>query len=87
MNAQLMFDRGAGDVIALAQAGFDDVVAPLGTALTETQIERLWKMVEMPTICFDGDAAGQKAALRAATRVLPMPVSYTHLTLPTICSV
>jgi DNA primase len=71
-TGRIIVVEGYMDVIALAQAGFDDVVAPLGTALTETQIERLWKMVEMPTICFDGDAAGQKAALRAATRVLPM---------------
>src|SRR3546814_11295437 len=60
------------DVIALAQAGFDETVAPLGTALTEHQIERLWKMVEVPVLCFDGDAAGQKAAVRAAMRALPL---------------
>src|SRR3546814_5437743 len=60
------------DVIALAQAGFDETVAPLGTALTEHQIERLWKMVEVPILCFDGDAAGQKAAVRAAMRALPL---------------
>lgn len=64
--------EGYMDAIALAQAGFEDVVAPLGTALTEHQIERLWKMVEMPTLCFDGDSAGQKASMRAATRALPM---------------
>src|SRR3546814_1206013 len=60
------------DVIALAQAGFDETVAPLGTALTEHQIERLWKMVEVPILCFDGDAEGQKAAVRAAMRALPL---------------
>lgn len=64
--------EGYMDVIALAQAGFADVVAPLGTALTEHQIERLWKMVEVPILCFDGDSAGQKAAIRAATRALPL---------------
>ena len=64
--------EGYMDVIALAQAGFADAVAPLGTALTEHQIERLWKMVEVPILCFDGDAAGQKAAIRAATRALPL---------------
>jgi DNA primase len=46
-------------------------VAPLGTALTETQIEMLWRMVETPILCFDGDAAGQRAA-RAVTRALPL---------------
>ncbi len=60
------------DVIALDQAGFEEAVAPLGTALTEHQIERLWKMVEVPILCFDGDSAGQKAAIRAAMRVLPL---------------
>ncbi|MDQ2891606.1 MAG: DNA primase [Pseudomonadota bacterium] len=64
--------EGYMDVIALAQAGIAEVVAPLGTALTEAQLERLWRMVDVPILCFDGDAAGQKAALRAAHRALPM---------------
>ncbi|WP_336970336.1 DNA primase [Sphingobium aromaticiconvertens] len=64
--------EGYMDVIALDQAGFSEAVAPLGTALTEHQIERLWKMVEVPILCFDGDSAGQKAAIRAATRALPL---------------
>ncbi len=63
--------EGYMDVIALAQAGFDEAVAPLGTAMTEHQLERLWRMVEIPLLCFDGDSAGQKAALRAAHRALP----------------
>ncbi|MGB5075863.1 MAG: DNA primase [Sphingorhabdus sp.] len=64
--------EGYMDVIAIAQAGFYDAVAPLGTALTEQQIQMLWKMTEKPLLCFDGDGAGQKAALRAAIRVLPL---------------
>ncbi|MFC4292017.1 DNA primase [Sphingorhabdus arenilitoris] len=64
--------EGYMDVIALAQAGFPDAVAPLGTALTEQQIEMLWRMTEKPLLCFDGDAAGQKAAMRAADRALPL---------------
>ena len=64
--------EGYMDVIALAQAGFEETVAPLGTALTEQQIEMLWRMVPVPILCFDGDAAGQKAALRAAHRALPL---------------
>src|SRR3546814_8048906 len=78
--------EGYMDVIALAQAGFDETVAPLGTALTEHQIERLWKMVEVPILCFDGDAAGQKAAVRAAMRDLPLlrpGHSMAFATLPT----
>ena len=63
--------EGYMDVIALAQVGIGDVVAPLGTALTEHQIERLWRLADVPTLCFDGDAAGQKASIRAALRALP----------------
>ncbi|MFD1107557.1 DNA primase [Sphingobium olei] len=71
-SGRVIVVEGYMDVIALAQAGFPESVAPLGTALTEHQIERLWKMVEVPILCFDGDAAGQKAAIRAATRALPL---------------
>ncbi|MEG3179922.1 DNA primase [Sphingomonas sp. LT1P40] len=63
--------EGYMDVIALAQAGFGEAVAPLGTALTEQQIERLWRMADVPYLAFDGDSAGQKAAIRAAHRALP----------------
>lgn len=63
--------EGYMDVIALAQAGFGEAVAPLGTALTEDQIERLWRMSDVPLLAFDGDGAGQKAAIRAAHRALP----------------
>jgi len=64
--------EGYMDVIALSAAGIADAVAPLGTALTERQIELLWRLVEVPTLCFDGDAAGQRAAMRAVTRALPL---------------
>lgn len=77
--------EGYMDVIALAQAGFGEAVAPLGTALTEHQIERLWKMADVPILCFDGDSAGQKAAIRAATRALPLlrpGMSLAFATLP-----
>ncbi len=63
--------EGYMDVIALAQAGYEESVAPLGTALTEDQIARLWRVSDCPIICFDGDSAGQKAALRAINRALP----------------
>mgnify|MGYP003627328607 FL=1 len=71
-TGRILVVEGYMDAIALAQAGFADVVAPLGTALTEHQIERIWKMVEAPILCFDGDSAGQKAAMRAALRALPI---------------
>ncbi|HEX3499280.1 MAG TPA: DNA primase [Stellaceae bacterium] len=64
--------EGYMDVIALHRAGFTTAVAPLGTALTETQIEELWKLAPEPILCFDGDAAGERAALRAADRALPL---------------
>ncbi|MEZ0262189.1 MAG: DNA primase, partial [Alphaproteobacteria bacterium] len=68
--------EGYMDVIALAQAGFRAAVAPLGTALTESQIEELWKVMpegkRHPVLCFDGDNAGQRAAARALERSLPI---------------
>ncbi len=64
--------EGYMDVIALAQAGFENVVAPLGTALTEDQLELLWRMAGEPVLCFDGDKAGLKAAWRAADLALPL---------------
>jgi DNA primase len=64
--------EGYMDVIALHRAGFATAVAPLGTALTEAQIEELWRMAPEPVLCFDGDAAGQRAAARALTRTLPI---------------
>jgi DNA primase len=63
--------EGQMDVIALDQAGFSEAVAPLGTALTENQLTMLWRVDEAPILCFDGDAAGQKAAMRAVERALP----------------
>jgi DNA primase len=69
---EIVVAEGYMDVIALAQAGFAHAVAPLGTALTETQIELLWRIAPEPILCFDGDKAGQRAALRAAERALPL---------------
>lgn len=67
--------EGYMDVIAMVAAGFDGAVAPLGTALTETQIQELWKLIpsaeKEPLLCFDGDNAGRRAAWRAVERILP----------------
>lgn len=71
-TGRMIVAEGYMDVIALAQAGFADAVAPLGTALTEAQLGLLWRHVNEPILCFDGDAAGQKAAMRAALRALPL---------------
>jgi DNA primase len=71
-SGRVIVVEGYMDVIALSAAGFPESVAPLGTALTERQIEMLWRLVETPILCFDGDAAGQRAAMRAAVRALPL---------------
>ncbi|MBN9138790.1 DNA primase [Phyllobacterium sp.] len=63
--------EGYMDVIALAQAGFGQAVAPLGTALTEDQLDLLWRMSPEPVLCFDGDQAGIKAAYRAIDLAMP----------------
>jgi DNA primase len=71
-STRMIVVEGYMDVIALAQAGFAEAVAPLGTALTEHQLALLWRVVPEPILCFDGDAAGQRAGLRAALRALPL---------------
>ena len=63
--------EGYMDVIALHQAGFAAAVAPLGTALTEEQLEEMWRLSPNPTLCFDGDAAGARAAMRTIELALP----------------
>ncbi|GHS91866.1 hypothetical protein AGMMS49949_02980 [Alphaproteobacteria bacterium] len=68
----LILVEGYMDVIAMVQYDFSQTVASLGTALTEEQIERVWRTCDQPVLCFDGDAAGQKAALRAVNRALPL---------------
>ena len=68
---RLIVVEGYMDVIALDRAGIAEVVAPNGTAVTEDQLQRMWRLDGQPICCFDGDAAGQKAAVRAATRALP----------------
>lgn len=72
----LIVVEGYLDVIACFEFGFKGAVAPLGTALTEEQIQNLWRMIpsghKAPILCFDGDNAGQRAAARAAERLLPL---------------
>ena len=71
-TGQLVVAEGYMDVIALAHAGIETSVAPLGTALTEEQIGELWRVAPEPILCFDGDKAGWNAASRAAERALPL---------------
>ncbi|WP_291295677.1 DNA primase [Elioraea sp.] len=70
-GAEVIAVEGYMDVIALAQAGFGGAVAPLGTALTEDHLAELWRLSPAPVLCFDGDAAGSRAALRTAELALP----------------
>ncbi|TBW37648.1 DNA primase [Siculibacillus lacustris] len=63
--------EGYLDAIAVWQAGMAGVVATLGTAFTEEQIQRMWRFAAEPLVCFDGDKAGIKAAHRSLDRILP----------------
>ena len=64
--------EGYIDAITVSEAGFPNVVAPLGTALTADQCALLWAMASEPILCFDGDNAGRKAAFRAVELALPL---------------
>ncbi|MFT7418765.1 MAG: DNA primase [Reinekea sp.] len=63
--------EGYMDVVALAQHGVKNAVATLGTATSPTHIQRLFKLTTEIIFCFDGDAAGKRAAIRALTNTLP----------------
>jgi DNA primase len=68
---RLIIVEGQLDTIALDQAGIGEAAAPMGTALTDRQLERAWRVAHCPVLLFDGDVAGRKAALRAAERAMP----------------
>jgi len=72
VKKSIIVTEGYMDVIAMAGAGFEHTVAPLGTALTSNQLQLLWRMAQEPILCFDGDSAGQKAAFRAVETALPL---------------
>jgi len=87
--------EGYMDVIALVEAGYSGAVAPLGTALTDEQIQILWKLLPptehreatrdySPILCFDGDNAGIRAATRAVERALPLLTSAQTLRIATM---
>jgi DNA primase len=69
---RLVIAEGYMDVIALHQGGVPVGVAPLGTALTEQQLQRIWRIVKEPVLCLDGDTAGQRAMERTALLALPL---------------
>jgi DNA primase len=83
-GATVLAVEGYMDVIALHQSGFAGAVAPLGTALTDEQMGELWRLSPVPTLCFDGDAAGARAALRAADLALPQLTPERSLRLATL---
>jgi len=64
--------EGYMDVVSLYAAGIKNTISNSGTALTETQIELIWKFFSSPIICLDGDQSGQNAALRIAEKLLPL---------------
>jgi DNA primase len=69
---QVFIVEGYMDVVNLHKFGIKNVVANLGTAMTERQIELIWKFFKNPIICLDGDQSGQKAAVRAAEKLFPL---------------
>jgi len=84
-NNQVFIVEGYMDVINLHKFGIENVVANLGTAMTERQIDLTWRFFKNPIICLDGDSSGRKAALRAAERLFPLLKSDSDiyfLTLP-----
>lgn len=71
-SRRLIVVEGYMDAIGLALAGYEETVAPLGTALTTEQLQELWRLAPAPILCFDPDAAGRRAAMRACERALPL---------------
>ncbi|TVP92910.1 MAG: DNA primase [Thioalkalivibrio sp.] len=70
--AELVVTEGYMDVVGLAKAGFHRAVACMGTALTRGHLELLFRQVPRLVLCFDGDAAGRRAAWRSLEQALPL---------------
>lgn len=71
-KTNLIVVEGYMDVISMAQAGLQNVVAPLGTSLSEEQLILLWKVCDEPLICMDGDNAGYRSAVRTLNLAIPI---------------
>ena len=69
---EVIIVEGYMDVVSLYSSGIKNVIANSGTALTERQIDIIWKFFSNPIICLDGDSSGQKAALRIAEKLFPL---------------
>jgi len=74
--------EGNTDVIALRQAGFEPVVASMGTALTERQLKELQRLARRLYLCFDADAAGEDATLRGMELATTLGFDVRVVTLP-----
>ena len=68
----ILIVEGYMDVVSLYSSGIKNVISNSGTALTERQINLIWKFFINPIICLDGDESGQKAAYRIAERLFPL---------------
>ena len=69
---QVLIVEGYMDVVSVYASGIKNVIANSGTALTERQINLIWKFFSNPIICLDGDESGQKAAIRIAEKLFPL---------------
>ena len=69
---EVIIVEGYMDVVSVYSAGIKNVIANSGTALTERQIEIIWKFFSNPIICLDGDVSGQNAAFRIAEKLFPL---------------
>ncbi len=69
---EVIIVEGYMDVVSLYSSGINNVIANSGTALTERQIDIIWKFFSNPIICLDGDHSGQRAALRIAEKLFPL---------------
>lgn len=81
---RLLVVEGYFDVIALDQAGIGEAVAPMGTAVTVEQLERMWRVDYCPVFLLDGDDAGRKAATRACVRALPLVGPHRQMKVATL---
>ncbi|MGE0007005.1 MAG: DNA primase [Parvibaculaceae bacterium] len=74
-QSKIILVEGYMDVVATFQSGIENVVAAMGTALTENHLRQLWRIAPDPVMCFDGDKAGAQAASRSLDRAIPMLTS------------
>ena len=68
---EVLIVEGYMDVVSVYSSGFKNVISNSGTAITERQINLIWKFFSNPIICLDGDESGQKAALRIGEKLFP----------------